>query len=637
MYNSVPAHLSRVLSSLSLSRVFSCCVDAYMQAQFFFFFASMYRRLSRVASWQVDSRFCTMVFAAGWTPTQSFITAHSQCFASENSAVPSLIAASRCLHKHTFVIHTSTNSVQRRGFSSNGWQRQQDSINLDNNKCKEDEGTGASPTVSLSASASSHADVQTEIEGELQALRSSYLEPYDGVYRFLTPFKSTTPMVMFLGNHSSGKSTLINYLSGCEIQETGVAPTDDGFTVIKRGAYNMDADGPSLVSNPKHQYQSLQQFGISFVTHFKMKTRAMPATSQIPMDMVLVDTPGMIDTPVHASSDEQSRSGDHTRGYDFLAVTRWFAQQSDVILLMFDPANPGTTGETLDVLTNSLTGYEHKFFLVLNKVDVFEKVTDFARAYGTLCWNLSKVMKMKDIPRVYTTSTPLKKLNEASGKQPTTTTSVTSTVPAAELSRQRNEILNEIRAAPMRRMDNLITETEESARNLLLACRVSKVLRQDYRQREVFLYCALGAACLVGPATAVALSSITITGTVLVALASIAISSGGLAAVRMHLRQFEQLLLQSCDNALGRLFTTKTRTKDIEVRWQRTVKPELLRIAAASQEKGSSGIMALPTCSARACRGMQYVVEHGVPALRLRVSEYKEDFFQRRCAADNHK
>ncbi|CAJ1025265.1 putative 50S ribosome-binding GTPase/Dynamin family [Leishmania shawi] len=487
------------------------------------------------------------------------------------------------------------------------------------------------------SSSSPHAAVQADIEGELQTLRSSYLEPYDDVYRFLTPFKSTTPMVMFLGNHSSGKSTLINYLSGCEIQETGVAPTDDGFTVIKRGTCDMDADGPSVVSNPSYQYQSLQQFGISFVTHFKMKTRSMPASSQIPMDMVLVDTPGMIDTPVHASSAEQTGSGDHTRGYDFLAVTRWFAQQSDVILLMFDPANPGTTGETLDVLTKSLTGYEHKFFLVMNKVDVFEKVTDFARAYGTLCWNLSKVMKMKDIPRVYTTSTPLKKLSGASGDAPSSIASGTATVPAAELSRQRNEILKEIRAAPMRRMDNLITETEESARNLLLACRVSKVLRQEYLRREIFLYCALGAACVAGPATAVALSSVTITATVLVAFFSILIGSGGLVATRMHLRDFERRLLQSCDNALGRLFTAKTLTKDVEMRWQRTVRPELLRIAAASQEKGSSGIMALPSCSARACRGMQYAIDQAVPALRRKVSEYKEDFFKRRGAAEDDK
>ncbi len=46
----------------------------------------------------------------------------------------------------------------------------------------------------------------------------------------------------------------------------------------------------------------------------------------------------------------------------------------------------GTTGETLTVLTNSLTGMDHKLHIILNKADQFEKIHDFARAYGSLCW-----------------------------------------------------------------------------------------------------------------------------------------------------------------------------------------------------------------------------------------------------------
>ena len=40
-----------------------------------------------------------------------------------------------------------------------------------------------------------------------------------------------TPTVIFLGNHSSGKSSLVNWILGAPtVQDTGVAPTDDGFT-----------------------------------------------------------------------------------------------------------------------------------------------------------------------------------------------------------------------------------------------------------------------------------------------------------------------------------------------------------------------------------------------------------------------
>lgn len=35
------------------------------------------------------------------------------------------------------------------------------------------------------------------------------------------------PFVFVLGNHSSGKSSFINYVLGRNIQKAGVAPTDD--------------------------------------------------------------------------------------------------------------------------------------------------------------------------------------------------------------------------------------------------------------------------------------------------------------------------------------------------------------------------------------------------------------------------
>merc|ERR1719277_1474375 len=90
------------------------------------------------------------------------------------------------------------------------------------------------------------------------------------------------------------------------------------------------------------------------------------------------------------------------RGYNFVEVVRWWAKRADLILLLFDPDKPGTTGETLEVLTKSLAGLNHKFLVVLNKVDKLDNSIDFARAYGTLGWALSKVIKRKDIPQIYT-------------------------------------------------------------------------------------------------------------------------------------------------------------------------------------------------------------------------------------------
>lgn len=96
---------------------------------------------------------------------------------------------------------------------------------------------------------------------------------------------------------------------------------------------------------------------------------------------MMVDSPGMIDSPMSRSIYDRSGPGDSTstgprrgadtsRGYDFEGVVRWFAERADVILLFFDPDKPGTTGETLSILTNSLPGMDHKLYIVLNKVCV---------------------------------------------------------------------------------------------------------------------------------------------------------------------------------------------------------------------------------------------------------------------------
>ena len=93
----------------------------------------------------------------------------------------------------------------------------------------------------------------------------------------------------------------------------------------------------------------------------------------------MVDSPGMIDSPMsrasiynndlaNPDSSGRRRGSDTSRGYDFEGVVRWFAERADVILLFFDPDKPGTTGETLSILTNALPGMDHKLYIVLNKV-----------------------------------------------------------------------------------------------------------------------------------------------------------------------------------------------------------------------------------------------------------------------------
>ena len=88
------------------------------------------------------------------------------------------------------------------------------------------------------------------------------------------------PQVLFLGNYSSGKSTLINEFLAADIQTTGQAPTDDSFTIISYGSSHTDDDsirvveereGAVLLNDPRYPFESLKKHGRSFAAHFRLK------------------------------------------------------------------------------------------------------------------------------------------------------------------------------------------------------------------------------------------------------------------------------------------------------------------------------------------------------------------------------
>ena len=84
---------------------------------------------------------------------------------------------------------------------------------------------------------------------------------------------TSMPFCLLVGNHSSGKSSFINYVLDRNIQKAGVAPTDDSFTVIVPGPNDIDADGPTLVGDPDLGFASLRQFGPTLIHHTQLKYR----------------------------------------------------------------------------------------------------------------------------------------------------------------------------------------------------------------------------------------------------------------------------------------------------------------------------------------------------------------------------
>jgi len=239
------------------------------------------------------------------------------------------------------------------------------------------------------------------------------------------------------------------------------------------------------------------------------------------------------------------------RGYDFEGTVKWFAERADVILLFFDPDKPGTTGETLGIMTNSLVGMDHKLHIVLNKADQFRKIHDFARAYGSLCWNLSKVIPRKDLPRIHTMCLPQPKdagesAESSNSADPYEISRLGSGL--ADLHATRDHVVEEVRKAPKRRIDNNITRLMDAVHLLQMHATVTELVRKEWRAEQWRGRLRTSAALL---ATAVSAGGLHFLGMPLEAMATMGgaglISSGGVYWYGEQVLHSEERRLLSAD------------------------------------------------------------------------------------------
>ncbi|KAL7566621.1 hypothetical protein ACA910_003458 [Epithemia clementina (nom. ined.)] len=472
------------------------------------------------------------------------------------------------------------------------------------------------------------------------------------------------PFVLLLGNHSSGKSSFLNYVVGRTIQTTGVAPTDDSFTLVAPGPVDRDQDGPAVIGDPDLGFQPLRQFGPTLMHHVQLKIR-----SNINSNFLIVDTPGMIDSPGNymgllQQQQQQwqqmegfsSSSTNHVyddsngtvmdRGYDFTGVVRWLANRADVVLLFFDPDKPGTTGETLSVLLHALSGMDHKLLIVLNKADQFNRIHDFARAYGSLCWNLSKVIPRKDLPRIFTMCLPVQNRKENLTTTTTTTTTAdndkdggstendTTSSKAAlqDLYTARDEVVAEVRKAPARRMDNWITTLHDAVAQLLMHATLLEEIQTRYnRLYWQYKVQELMAATLGASLTAlVALyggnwflaGAVTSSSSMLVAAlaTSTLLGTGGLWWYHGQQLQAWQHASYQRDELFQTFLSTHSRAVQegdeyVAAIWQR-IRPALV-LALQQQQQGAS---TLPRVSNRELQQLQHILQQDIPRLRRMAS-----------------
>lgn len=225
-----------------------------------------------------------------------------------------------------------------------------------------------------------------DLRHEITAAFSDHVQKCADRYQFelkeaISELRSK-PLILLLGNYSTGKSTLVNEFLGGKIQETGQAPTDDAFTLITsegndEAAVGHEGPGPLEI---------LRRHDPNLVNHFRVKKIANPKLE----NLSIIDTPGMLD------------SADEGRPYDYPMVIADLCAIADLIVFLFDPHKTATVKESCDIVETVVAkpGIDARTIYVLNRVDDCEKIGDLIRVYGSLCWNLSRLTRRKDIPRI---------------------------------------------------------------------------------------------------------------------------------------------------------------------------------------------------------------------------------------------
>ncbi|CAL1296535.1 unnamed protein product [Larinioides sclopetarius] len=195
------------------------------------------------------------------------------------------------------------------------------------------------------------------------------------------------PMILLVGQYSTGKTTFIKYLLEKDFPgiRIGPEPTTDRFIAVMHGEQESIIPGNALVVDPKRQFRPLSKFGNAFLNRFQSSV----VNSEVLKSITIIDTPGIL-------SGEKQRVD---RGYEFTGVLEWFAERVDRIILLFDAHKLDISDEFRRSI-EALRGHDDKIRIVLNKADMVDS-QQLMRVYGALMWSLGKVLNTPEVARVY--------------------------------------------------------------------------------------------------------------------------------------------------------------------------------------------------------------------------------------------
>ncbi|MCL4123290.1 UNVERIFIED_CONTAM: hypothetical protein GTU68_062252, partial [Idotea baltica] len=235
-------------------------------------------------------------------------------------------------------------------------------------------------------------------ESVLEGLKKTYknkVYPLESSYMFHDfhspalddPDFDAKPMLLLVGQYSTGKTTFIRYLLERDFPgiRIGPEPTTDGFIAVMHDENDGVIPGNALVVDPKKPFRPLSKFGNAFLN----RLQCSQLNSKVLKGISIIDTPGIL-------SGEKQRTD---RGYDFTGVLEWFAERVDRIILLFDAHKLDISDEFRRSI-EALKGHDDKIRIVLNKADMVDH-QQLMRVYGALMWSLGKVLNTPEVARVY--------------------------------------------------------------------------------------------------------------------------------------------------------------------------------------------------------------------------------------------
>jgi hypothetical protein len=178
-------------------------------------------------------------------------------------------------------------------------------------------------------------------------------------------------------------------------------------------------------------------------------------------------------------------------------------------------------------------------------------------------------------------------------------------------------VIRELLRAPTKRLDNLLTESEEAARRVHMAAIMSNAVRSRLRGHKFPRMLAAGGLLAAAP---IGISTALMTFDPFVSITLSLMGAVGCAASLRSLQQSVDLFEERLLNRLDEVFETEFRKEmgeDVKQRFT-AIKGELADFLK------KNGITNAPATSRANLRKLHSYTEEEVPALRKEVQTYKE-------------